>query len=209
MFDTNDVYNDAVKGSILHAEDENSFEQSGMGTKVVGIILLAGIAYFGFYFYKSTIPLDDTLVVKQEIISQVENRVETPIVVVAENNKLDNSEEEYLNALRSIENELIESRSEIALDTTSQMSLSSAMSDLMDDTKLADNSGYTNKLREELGLEEYEDKRVVTIKKGDTLQGISDKFYGDAMNYKRIIASNDSLLENDILYEGQKINLPY
>ena len=262
MFDTNDVFNDAVRGSTIHADD--SSVRSGIGSKVVGMLLLTGITYVGFNYYSPTSNVDKTLVVKNELIAKVQ--VESELQVAP---KLSNSEAEYLSALREIESELIEERVVVSLDTSGQMNLSSEMINITDDEILVDNTKYTNALRKEIGVEvnkveksfssamsefddailtnnksdieendklemslslamsqlmddgetavdmskpvlnDAQDARVIVVKKGDTLQGISNKFYGDAMNYKRIIASNDSLISNDTIYVGQTILLPY
>ncbi len=227
MFDTNDVFNDAVRGSSIHAEEESNNENFLLGSKLVAILLLATASYVGFSTYSSMTSTDEALVVKNELVAEIQVKSESFVTnkIINVSEVLTNSEEEYLSALRNIESELIEERANIDLDTHEQMSLSSAMNDLMNDNVFADNSGYTSELRKEIGVEldeeavdsasfivdnnELEKSRTVIVKKGDTLQGISDKFYGDAMNYKRIIASNDNLNSNDIIYEGQTILLPY
>ena len=230
MFDTNDVFNDAVRGSTLYTDD-NSSVKSGIGSKVVAMLLVTSVAVVGFNFYspidsvvnklavKKELISEQELVVKNELITEIQTKSETLVV-----EKVSDSEEAYLSALREIESELNEERESINLDTQEQSDLSLAMSNLIDDTLLADTSTYTNELRKEIGVESEkvaestsvivdnstkEESRTVIVKKGDTLQGISNKFYGDAMNYKRIVASNDSLRTNDTIYEGQTILLPY
>ena len=266
MFDTNDVFNDAVRGSTLHVDDNSSVESS-IGSKVVAMLLLTGITYVGFNYYASMSNVDKTLVVKNELVAEIqvesESLVETKLETMAQ---LSNSEANYLSALREIESELTEEREYVNLDTSKQLNLSSAMTDILEDEVVSKNTNYTNALRKEIGVEvnkveksfsssvmsefddtmvttnlnedkelnglsltiselmddketdvevntlrlnESKDTRTVVVKKGDTLQGISNKFYGDAMNYKRIIASNDSLISNDTIYVGQTILLPY
>lgn len=229
MFDTNDVYNNAVRGSTLHTEENGHFKKSLMGSKIVSVLLLTGIAYVGFHYYTTNITAE-ALVVKKELVAEIQTKSE---LIASVNVKPNNSEEDYLNALRAIEGELTEERENVNLNTNEQMSLSSAMSDIMEDNVLADNTNYTKELRKEIDTEidvvvdttsiivdtatnstiveksSQEESRTVIVKKGDTLQGISNKFYGDAMNYKRIVASNDSLKYNDTIYVGQTILLPY
>lgn len=214
MFDTNDVYNDAVRGSSVHTE-ENMTSSESLGSNILATILLAGIAYVGFNYYTSNYSMLSTvekdLVVKNKLVAEIQ--VESELQIVP---RIDNSEADYLMALRELESELVEKNENISLDTNEQMDLSLAMNDLMNDT--LDNTHYTNELRKEIGVELdkvvetsiKKDSRRVVVKKGDTLQSISDEFYGDAMNYKRIIASNASLNYNDTtIYEGQTILLPY
>ena len=228
MFDTNDVYNDAVKASITHAEYEGEAKKDFVGSKIMVGLLFGSIAYIG---YNSKSFIEQALRVKNELIGELHIQSETlavskeiepeevilltlPITKQIEP-KENNSEEEYLAALREIESELIEPQ-EMNLDTREQMSLSVAMDSLMDDTVFANNSNYAQELRREIGIVEdevekviIEDKRKGVVQKGDTLQGISNKFYGDVRNYKRIITSNDSLLSNDTIYVGKTILLPY
>ncbi len=220
MFDTNDVFENAVKESVLHT-DENT--KKGMGSKVVSLVLLGSLAYVGFNVYNERLSLDKALVVKNQLISdiQVESENIAALVEPVEVASIDSSEEAYLQALKEIESELVNDQVNVNLDTDEQMDLSMAMNNLLEDVSLADNSQYTKELKKEIGIEdeaqmvdasllnETQDKRVIVVKKGDTLQGISNKFYGDAMNYKRIIASNDGLINNDTIYVGQTILLPY
>jgi len=52
--------------------------------------------------------------------------------------------------------------------------------------------------------------RMVTIKKGDTLASIAEKFYGNPMDFKRIIRANRSIRnKHSHLSLGQKIIVPY
>jgi len=225
MIHTNDVYNDAIRESIIHTEKEGSF----MGSKVVATLLLTGIAYIGFNLYNPTSTIstiDKALIVKNELVAEIQN--ESELIAVADTSN--SEEEDYLNALRSIESELTEERENINLDASEQMDLSLAMNNLLTDSTFSDDSNYANELRKEIGvkkeiavkkvalkektvenidIQKLAEQRVVVVKKGDTLQGISNKFYGDAMNYKRIIASNASLHANDTIYVGQTILLPY
>ena len=51
--------------------------------------------------------------------------------------------------------------------------------------------------------------RYITIKEGDTLAGIAQKFYGNAMKYQKIVDANKRLQKDTNLYIGEKINIPY
>jgi LysM repeat protein len=229
MFDTNDVFNDAVRGSTLHTDA--SSVKSLIGSKVVAMLLLTSIAVVGFKFYSPINSVDNDLVVKNQLLSKNEVVVKNELVAKIQTKaellvveKFSDSEKSYLSALRGIETELTEEKETVNLNTQVQLDLSSAMSNLVDDSLLADTSNYTNELKKEIGVEldntvenssvivdnsKQEESRTVVVKKGDTLRGLSNKFYGDELNYKRIIASNASLNSNDIIYEGQTIILPY
>lgn len=146
--------------------------------------------------------------------------------------KVDSEDNEYLMALQSIENEISQESEIVSLNPKIQKDLSLAMSSLIEDTKVADSTDYTKELKKELGvlpkkmvakdsmmdevraLEEAIQKdnikvHKVIVQKGDTLEGLSDEFYGDAMNYKRIIASNENIDSSGLIYEGETIILPY
>lgn len=53
-------------------------------------------------------------------------------------------------------------------------------------------------------------RRVITVKKGDTLASIAYKYYGNAMDFKRIIRANKSIRSSKSSIKlGQKIIVPY
>ena len=218
MIDTNDVFENAVRGSTLHSEDDGEFEKSLMDSKILWLFLVTGIAYIGFTYYSKTIDRED-LVVKKEVVAKI--KIKPELIATVDVKKQNSSEEAYLNALKSIESELTEEDETVNLDTKEQMSLSAAMNDLVEETISTDKTTYAKELKKEIEIEKEnfstaiakngvnEKPRKIIVKKGDTLQGISSKFYGDPMNYKRIIASNDSLNIDETIYEGQTILLPY
>jgi len=218
MLDTNEVFENAVRGSTLHSEDDGEFEKSLMDSKILWLFLVTGIAYIGFTYYSKTIDSED-LVVKKEVVAKI--KIKPELIATVDVKKQNSSEEAYLNALKSIESELTEEDETVNLDTKEQMSLSAAMNDLVEETISTDKTTYAKELKKEIEIEKEnfstaiakngvnEKPRKIIVKKGDTLQGISSKFYGDPMNYKRIIASNDSLNIDETIYEGQTILLPY
>ncbi len=127
--------------------------------------------------------------------------------------------DDYLLALESMEVDVLDNSQQELLSPSSmsktietpnlnQMNLSEAMSNLVDET-IADNSNYTNDLKKEVITESKSKGRIIVVKKGDTLESISQEFYGTPMRYKEIMASNSNLLDNsNVIYEGQKITLP-
>lgn len=48
---------------------------------------------------------------------------------------------------------------------------------------------------------------VYTVKSGDTLSAIAQKYYGDAMEYKKI-AHYNNISNPDLIQPGQKIRIP-
>ena len=52
-------------------------------------------------------------------------------------------------------------------------------------------------------------QRTYTVERGDTLWGISQKFYGDGSLYGRVAAANSATVKNpDLIYPGQVLELP-
>jgi nucleoid-associated protein YgaU len=51
--------------------------------------------------------------------------------------------------------------------------------------------------------------RTYTIQKGDTLSAIAQREYGNAQEWRAIYEANrDTIKDPDMIYPGQKINLP-
>jgi len=214
MVSTNDVFNEAVKESTLHINANGHLNKSLLGSKVVSLLLLTGIVYVGFNYYTKTMK-SEPLLLKKQMVAELH---EQPNLIATVNIQSNSSEKEYLDALKSIESELTVKRETVDLDVEKQLNLGAEMSNLIENTTLADNTTYTKELQKEIGSEVErveipiavkEKTRKIIVKKGDTLQGLSTEFYGDPMNYKRIIASNDSLHIDETIYEGQTILLPY
>jgi LysM repeat protein len=53
------------------------------------------------------------------------------------------------------------------------------------------------------------DGRIITIKEGDTLAKLSKRFYGNSMEYQKIIDANRKLQKSATLHIGEKIRVPY
>ncbi|HHD81646.1 MAG TPA: LysM peptidoglycan-binding domain-containing protein [Campylobacterales bacterium] len=191
MFNTNDIYNEAVKDAIINEEDKVANSTSFYKLLFL-VIILFGLLYGGVYYYNNTLSVDKSLVIENQ-----EALVEGSV----------NSDEEYMDALSLIDNELSKDESTAPTLSTTQKELTLAMNDLiMDETKKS--SSYVKELENEINGEASK-QRTIVIKKGDTLRSISNKFYGNSMAYKRIVASNDALKNDTTIYEGQTIILPY
>jgi len=241
MATTNDIYDEAIKGSTLHSDE---YEQEGhsKGVKVFTVLLTGCVAYMGFHFYQartaSKNTIDKTLVVQQDsvetdkIVPKIVPEIKKNIPIAVASAEINSEDNEYLMALQSIENEISKEREVVSLNPKVQKDLSLAMSSLTEDIKVVDSTNYTEELKKEIGvlpkkkvakdstmdeirkLEKAIEKESikahkVIVKKGDTLERLSDEFYGDAMNYKRIIASNENIDSSGLIYEGQTIILPY
>jgi len=216
MLDTNEFFENEAKASFLHRVESEESEKSFMGSKILSVLLLAGMGYVGFNYYHKTTVDDEALVVKKEVVKkEIVAKIKIKPELIATADDSSNSDDEaYINALKSIESdELTEEKKRVDLD------LNRAMRNIIEDVKVAENTSYTKELKKEIGVEASttmvqnglkEKVRKIIVKEGDTLQGLSTKFYGDPMNYKRIIASNDNLhMTDDTIYVGQTILLPY
>ncbi|MFT5752087.1 MAG: nucleoid-associated protein YgaU [Flavobacteriales bacterium] len=65
--------------------------------------------------------------------------------------------------------------------------------DIISNIKIADTSVYARH----------------TVKSGDTLGKIAKHYYGDAMKYRNIFASNSDILKNpDVIHPGQELIIP-
>jgi nucleoid-associated protein YgaU len=184
MFNTDEIYNEAVKNASIHYEDTTKKESSGFLLKLTILILSLLLGYFAFAYY-SKFSVDETLVVQQEPIVEVKNSTEI----------------DYIKALASLENELDDEvlKSELTVEEASET------------------ASYISTLEKEIGMKpklhqekHVQEPRTIVVKKGDTLQSIANRYYGNTQEYKRIIASNVTLTNsNNMIYEGQTIILPY
>lgn len=147
--------------------------------------------------------IDESLVVEEE-----QHKIVKDDYLIA----LDNMEVDVLEDNQVNENEIVSPINEKAV-SLAQVNLSTQINDIVDEA-IADNSTYTKELKKEISPKAQKNNtiksRVVVVKKGDTLASLSKKFYGNPLQYKKIIASNSNLFQkSNIIYEGQKIKLPY
>ncbi|MCB0586890.1 MAG: LysM peptidoglycan-binding domain-containing protein [Phaeodactylibacter sp.] len=65
-------------------------------------------------------------------------------------------------------------------------------------------------LKADIRVEDKENYHVHTVKSGDTLSGISKKYYGKAGNYMHIFNANRDQLDNpDLIKPGQALKIPF
>jgi len=197
MFATEDDYAQAVKGSSIHMHGERvrrEFKVRGL----ISLSILAVISYYGYNHYSLNASTENNFFVK--------NIFNQPTAVMGVTHT---SDDEYLNALNSMEVDILTNKAvDKKVDTNVRENLIDEMSLIVNDTILADNSKYTKQLTKEITGKESD--RVIVVKKGDTLASLSVKYYGNAMQYNKIIANNAGLTsDSSIIYAGQKIKLPY
>ena len=235
MYGTSNDYEEAIKGARIHAYD-NYQKRNSIG-KLLSFSVLAVVFAIGFYYSqeyimgKKSTPNSRLLVnntqLTQEVLEIGHDEIETTEdeYLTELKTRADESvkkmvqKDDYLLALESMEVDVLDNSQQELLSPSSmsktietpnlnQMNLSEAMSNLVDET-IADNSNYTNDLKKEVITESKSKGRIIVVKKGDTLESISQEFYGTPMRYKEIMASNSNLLDNsNVIYEGQKITLP-
>lgn len=76
----------------------------------------------------------------------------------------------------------------------------------IEDIILEEPEGYPEQIDEELLADEY---KIYTVKKGDTLQKISFKFYNTTKRWKKIYEANEDILKiPDKVYPGQVLRIP-
>jgi len=201
MFNTDEIYKDAIKNSRIHYENTTQKQSSGLVWKsTVLVVLLLPIGYLAFSYY-DTLSVDDSLVVQQEPNVEVTNSAAI----------------QYRQDVKSSDNRLGQQEVSNNAAANEQNELSLAISDIVEEGDALNTEVYISKLQEELAIvtkldqkEKTKAPRSVVVKKGDTLQSIAHKYYGNTQEYKRIIASNHALTKNkNTIYEGQTIILPY
>jgi len=114
------------------------------------------------------------------------------------------SDSEYLKMLNSMEMDIV---------NTKELSLSAAMDDVINTSTIKDDSLYTQAISQEIESDSniyHKNSRVILVEKGDTLGSISEKYYGNSMNFDKIIEANEKLNKHSqVIHIGQKLNIPY
>lgn len=152
---------------------------------------LVSIGYLGFNYLKN-----ETTIFNDALPNQ------TAVMGVSDTK----SDSEYLEMLNSIEVEM--STNDVS---NKELSLSSAMNDVVNTSTIRDDSLYTQAISKEIDSNVYhKNYRVILVEKGDTLGSISEKFYGNSMEFDKIIEANEKLDKNSqVIHVGQKLNIPY
>ena len=237
MFTKEDDYTRAIKGASIHAQEKAEKKKTFI-SKVFSLTTLALLGYVGFNYYdgnelKFSKTLPELALNQPSVIHatytpiklpesvQLEDDVDASLVLEEEQQKI--AQDDYLVALDNMEVDILDDNQADASNLPStanekavsiaQVNLSKQISSIVDEA-IADNSTYTTELKKEISPKSQKTdsikSRVVVVKKGDTLASLSKKFYGNPLQYKKIIASNSNLFQHShTIYEGQKIKLPY
>jgi len=187
MFTQQDEYAEATAQASINTYDEEKTSNYKLG--VFNLFLLTTIGVMGYVSLDTLKSTPDFL----KKISIVEEKQEVSDLT---------SDKDLLNILNDLDVDSVED--EIIENDNAKMSM--AMKNFIGSSTITDDSLYTQALSQEINPLKV---RVITVKKGDTLASISEKYYGNSMAYSRIITANKSLnKKSSTIYAGQKLNLP-
>jgi len=113
------------------------------------------------------------------------------------------SDSEYLEMLNSMEDDIVNEK-DLSV-------LSAEMDSIINTSTVKDDSLYTQAISREIDSNTYhQNSRVILVEKGDTLGSISEKFYGNPMEFDKIIEANKELNKNSqVIHIGQELKIPY
>ena len=189
MFDNReDEYLKATQNAQVNT---HSNKRAMNGVMIVwNLFLLASftfIGYLGFNYLKSETGLLNDALPNQTAVMGVSQT---------------KSDREYLEMLNSMEMDIV---------NTKELSVSTAMNDVVNTSTIKDDSLYTHAISQEIdGNTYHKNSRVILVEKGDTLGSISEKYYGNSMEFDKIIEANEKLnKDSQVIHIGQKLNIPY
>lgn len=195
MFTNEDDYRKATE----HAQVNTYEDKKTINIKliIINIVLLSVIGYLGYLYLKN----------ETTYLSQ--NQFNTKLAVLGVSHKSTESEyddKEFMNILNNTQVDSVkEASSDLVLSN-----LNNAMSALMSESSMKNQSSYSAAISKELDDKDSRDYRVVLVKKGDTLSTLSQKYYGDSTVFEKIIKANNNLTEQShTVYVGQTLNIPY
>ncbi len=199
-------YIEESKSATINQEIDN---ENSLYFKILFLVgAIATIGYLGFYYIHS----DSEETSKKSRVMGVshinpndETNIPTPLV------ERDNT---YIrDNIKNIVNNYEEERKVVQYKNSQDISNElNSMVDAFYNKKASipiELSGIVDEFYKE-DIKNLKDKdRVITIKEGDTLALIAQRFYGNAMKYQKIVDANRELKKSTTLYIGQKIKIPY
>jgi len=223
MFNSKNEYNDEVEFTTIEGYDRrgekiqsiNFLNKSLFTLFIIGTI--GAVGYFGYNYFiqkeQTVSPMKAVMgisVTKESRDNLNRSDIEKGLDTIYKEEQNDIKQEQEIN---DVVNQLI-----MAKETpiSSSKDISNELNGMVDmfytqeaiPVKLGDmvNDFYMENTPQE---NSDKDSRHVTVKEGDTLAGIAQKFYGNAMKYQKIIDANKRLQKDTHLYIGEKINIPY
>jgi len=187
VFDSNyeDEYKRATKGAMVNAYDGyQSFNWKALFINSILLSFFGAVGYFGFIYLKQ----ETTFFHNKTMVMGISHTV---------------SDAEYTKSLNAMYADELKEESKT-------VNVSDALSNIVNTSTLRDDSLYTQAISQEIDGSYHKNSRIILVKQGDTLASISEEYYGNSTNFKKIIENNKELTsEFHMLYVGQKLNLPY
>lgn len=198
MFKHDDEYLQATQKAGIYTYDEYKIGNS----KLVGFNLLLGALLGGIIYVGFSSNLLNASVLTSDFSK--------PVFATIDTNSIDKNR----NLLEKLSKVEVDSVFEVDKEKEKeQLKLAMAMSQVVNGDNV-DNSSYIAALSKELALLEHKTPsqkiRMVTVQKGDTLATLSQRYYGNASKFDKILASNPHINRNsDTIYVGETLALPY
>jgi len=197
MFDNNeDEYLKATRDAQV-----NIHTNKGTFRGVVliwNIFLLASFVFMGYLLFNYLNHNEPIVLTDNTIDVSLPVSAQTAVMGVSDTK----SDTEYLEMLNSMEMDIV---------NTKELNLGTAMDDVVNTSTIKDDSLYTQAISKEIDSNTYhKNSRVILVEKGDTLGSISEKYYGNSMNFDKIIKANEKLnKDSQVIHIGQKLSIPY
>lgn len=191
---SSDNYSNVNKNTEL-----NTYVQKSPSKKIwriLNIVSVAVFVYFIFAYIKNETTMFSNLSSSKQAVLGVSETVDE--------NGL--TEEELIKILRVTE---YTDEEKSAKQNAIEASVNS-MKVLMSEPSIQSQTSYSQEINRELDDKDDYKGRLVVVKQGDTLASISEQFYGNSMDFSKIIKSNPNLSDNlNSLEVGQVLNVPY
>ena len=180
MFNYEDEYRKATEDAMVNTYEKKQY--FNWKALFLNSILLSAFATLG-YFSFIYLKEEPTILTHKTTVMGISHTI---------------SDEEYAERLNKIYSDELEE------------DISDALSSIVNTSTLRDDSLYTQAISQEIDGKYHENSRVILVEKGDTLASISEAYYGNSMEFNKIIEANEHLSEeSNIIHIGQKLNVPY
>ncbi len=181
--DANSYYTDAVKDAVIN--NTNNKKTNNKIFLILNLSFLGIISFFGYSYFlqngEEATPIQKTKVMGVSHVSTQGSISQEDIDYAAEIEKLD--------------------------DPSTDTEYGSQLTDYVDKEikKASDNSDSQKENKE--SKERWRDI-TITVKKGDTLATLAQKYYHDSTAYDKIIRNNRELTEKShVIYPGQELKI--
>ncbi|CAA6814391.1 MAG: Unknown protein [uncultured Sulfurovum sp.] len=184
-------YEEDYINATKHARINNKNQSGSSNLKlvIVNFLLILVLGIITFFYLKNETSFFSDLFSKKEAVLGVSETI----------SEAEMSDEELIRVLK-ISNE----------DEINDLVLRNAMKVLVNESSIKSQSSYTKEIARELEDKQGFQGRVIIVKQGDTLSSLSEKFYGNSMDYSKIIESNEVLSPGShLLSVGQTLKIPY